>query len=170
MIVQPRVYRDRRGYFLENYNKQKLEELGIDIEFVQDNLSMSKFGVIRGLHYQLAPYAQTKLVSVSHGKVLDVVVDLRQGSLTFGHSLSIELSHNNNKQLLIPPGFAHGFVVLTDTAEFLYKTTDYWAPEFERCIRWDDDDLSIDWQYAGEPLVSEKDAIGSDFKEADIFE
>ena len=117
-IIKPKVFRDRRGYFLESYNKLKLGDLGIDIDFVQDNQSFSKYGTIRGMHYQMAPYAQTKLVSVSFGKVLDVVVDLRQGSLTFGHNLAFELSDENNTQILIPPGFAHGFAVLSEKVVF----------------------------------------------------
>ena len=120
-VIEPKVFEDQRGYFFESYNKNELLEAGIDIDFVQDNQSLSSYGVIRGMHYQLAPYAQTKLVRVLKGKVLDVVVDLRQGSLTFGHSLGFELSEENKKQILIPPGFAHGFVVLSETAIFSYK-------------------------------------------------
>ena len=170
LIFEPKVFGDDRGFFLESYNKNDFKKAtGLDVEFVQDNHSKSSKGVLRGLHYQIKQ-PQGKLVRVIGGEVVDVAVDIRKSSSTFGQWVAINLSAENKRQMWIPAGFAHGFVVLTDTAEFLYKTTDYWAPEFERCIRWDDDDLSIDWQYAGEPLVSEKDAIGSDFKEADIFE
>ena len=170
LIIEPKVYGDERGFFFESFNKIIFgEETGITADFVQDNHSKSAKGVLRGLHYQIKQ-PQGKLVRVVSGKVLDVAVDIRKSSSTFGHWVGIELSAENKRQLWVPAGFAHGFVVLSDSAEFLYKTTDYYSPEFERCIRWDDTELSIDWQYIGEPLVSDKDARGVSFKEADLFE
>ena len=170
LIIEPKVFGDERGFFYESFNKKKfVEASGVDAEFVQDNHSKSSKGVLRGLHYQIKQ-PQGKLVRVSSGEVLDVAVDIRRSSATFGQWVAVNLSERNKRQLWVPAGFAHGFVVLSDNAEFLYKTTDYYAPEFERCIHWNDSDLSIDWQYAGEPQVSEKDAKGSGFKEADVFE
>lgn len=170
LIIEPKVFGDERGFFYESFNKKKfVEACGITAEFVQDNHSKSAKGVLRGLHYQIKQ-PQGKLVRVSAGEVLDVAVDLRKLSGTFGQWVGVKLSAENKRQLWVPAGFAHGFVVLSETAEFLYKTTDYYAPEFERCIRWDDADLSIDWQYDGKPLVSDKDANGLTFKEADLFE
>ena len=170
LIIEPKVFGDERGFFLESYNKRKFEEkIGISPDFVQDNHSRSAKGVLRGLHYQIKN-PQGKLVRVTYGKVFDVAVDLRRSSRSFGKWFGAELSAENKKQMWIPQGFAHGFVVLSDTAEFLYKTTDYYSPEYERCIRWDDGDLSIDWKFSGTPLVSDKDAKGLAFKEADLFE
>lgn len=170
LVFEPKVFGDDRGFFFESFNKQSFEKAtGIKTEFVQDNHSRSSKGVLRGLHYQIKQ-PQGKLVRVTHGEVVDVAVDLRKSSSTFGHWVAVNISAENKRQLWVPQGFAHGFVVLSDTAEFLYKTTDYYAPEFERCIRWNDDALSIDWQYRGELLVSEKDANGCSFNEADIFE
>lgn len=170
LIIEPKVFGDDRGFFFESFNKKVFEELtNVSVDFVQDNHSKSTQGVLRGLHYQIQQ-PQGKLVRVSAGEVLDVAVDIRKSSATFGQWVNVKLSAENKRQLWVPAGFAHGFVVLSDTAEFLYKTTDYYAPEFERCIRWDDADLSINWQYDGEPLVSEKDAKGLSFKEADLFE
>lgn len=170
LIIEPKVFGDDRGFFYESFNKKKFAEAsGVTAEFVQDNHSKSTKGVLRGLHYQIKQ-PQGKLVRVSYGKVFDVAVDLRKSSATFGQWEGVILSAENKRQLWIPEGFAHGFVVLSDTAEFLYKTTDYYAPEYERCIRWDDDDLSIDWQFFGKPLVSDKDAKCLSFKEADLFE
>jgi len=170
LIIEPKVFGDDRGFFYESFNKINFEEAtGVTAEFVQDNHSKSAKGVLRGLHYQIKQ-PQGKLVRVVRGEVLDVAVDIRQSSSTFGRWVGTVLSEDNKRQLLMPEGLAHGFVVLSDTAEFLYKTTDYYAPEFERCIRWDDADLSIDWQFSGEPLVSDKDAKGVTFKEADLFE
>lgn len=170
LIIEPKVFGDERGFFFESFNKKLFEEkVGITDDFVQDNHSKSSKGVLRGLHYQIKQ-PQGKLVRVSNGKVLDVAVDLRQSSSTFGQWISVEISADNKRQLWIPQGFAHGFVVLSDVAEFLYKTTDYYAPEYERCIRWDDNTLAIDWQYGSQPLVSKKDAQGVSFKEADMFE
>ncbi len=170
LIIKPKVFGDERGFFFESFNKKTFAEAtGITEEFVQDNHSKSSKGVLRGLHYQIKQ-AQGKLVRVTSGKVLDVAVDIRKSSDTFGQWVGIILSAENKRHLWIPPGFAHGFIVLSETAEFLYKTTDFYAPEYERCIRWDDADLAVDWQYADEPLVSEKDAQGTSFKEADFFE
>ena len=170
LILQPKVFGDDRGFFLESYNKKTFEDTtGIKAEFVQDNHSRSAKGVLRGLHYQIKN-PQGKLVRVTYGKVFDVAVDLKRSSKSFGKWVGVELSAENKNQLWIPQGFAHGFVVLSDAAEFLYKTTDYYSPEYERCIRWDDPELSIDWQYIGEPLVSEKDGRGVSISEADVFE
>lgn len=170
VIIEPKVFGDERGFFFESFNKKELEEsTGIKPEFVQDNHSKSTKGVLRGLHYQIKQ-PQGKLVRVISGEVLDVAVDIRKSSDTFGKWVSIVLSAENKRQLWIPEGFAHGFVVLSDSAEFLYKTTDYYAPEHERCLKWNDTVLSIDWQYSGDPLVSEKDINGVTFNEADLFE
>lgn len=169
LIIEPDVFGDDRGFFFESYNRKTFQDAtGVNAEFVQDNHSRSAKGVLRGLHYQIQQ-AQGKLVRVSSGEVLDVVVDLRESSPTFGRWVSERLSAANKRQLWVPPGFGHGFLVLSETAEFLYKTTDYYAPEHERCIRWDDADLAIDWQYDDEPLVSDKDAGGQAFKSADCF-
>ena len=170
LIIEPKVFGDDRGFFYESFNKKKfVEASGVNAEFVQDNHSKSSKGVLRCLHYQIKQ-PQGKLVRVCQGEVIDVAVDIRKSSATFGQWVGINLSAENKRQLWVPEGFAHGFVVLSDTAEFLYKTTDYYAPQYERCIRWDDSDLSIDWQYGDAPLVSEKDAQGMAFKEAELFE
>jgi len=169
LIIQPKVFGDERGFFFESFNKKTFAEAtGITAEFVQDNHSKSAQGVLRGLHYQIKQ-PQGKLVRVCSGEVLDVAVDIRKSSATLGQWVAVTLSADNKRQLWVPPGFAHGFVVLSDSAEFLYKTTDYYAPEYERCIRWDDNDLLVDWQFAGKPLVSDKDVKGLSFKEADLF-
>ena len=169
LIIEPRVFEDNRGYFFESYQKSLLKERGIDIDFVQDNQSLSSFGVIRGFHYQLAPYAQSKLVRVLHGRVLDVVVDIRQGSLTFGHSFSVELSSENKKQMYIPQGFAHGFSVLSDQAIFYYKCDKYYKPDFERGINPLDSDLNIEWQIPEkDQIISEKDRILPKFSDAEM--
>lgn len=170
IIIEPKVYGDDRGFFYESFNKKAFEETtGVTTDFVQDNHSKSSKGVLRGLHYQIKQ-PQGKLVRVVSGEVLDVAVDIRKSSDTFGQWEGVILSAENKRQLWVPEGFAHGFVVLSESAEFLYKTTDYYAPEYERCIRWDDTQLSIDWQYSGHPLVSDKDAQGVSFKDADVFE
>lgn len=170
LIIEPKVFGDDRGFFYESFNKKTFEDLtNVSVDFVQDNHSKSTQGVLRGLHYQIQQ-PQGKLVRVSSGEVLDVAVDLRKSSATFGQWVGVKLSSENKRQLWVPAGFAHGFVVLSETAEFLYKTTDYYAPEYERCIRWDDAELAIDWQYEKTPAVSEKDAQGSAFKDADLFE
>lgn len=170
LLFEPNVFGDERGFFFESFNKKTFEILtGLKTDFVQDNHSKSTKGVLRGLHYQIKQ-AQGKLVRVSSGEVFDVAVDLRKSSPTFGEWEGFLLSAENKRQLWIPQGFAHGFIVLSDSAEFLYKTTDYYAPEYERCIRWNDTDLAIDWQFDDEPLVSDKDALGVAFKDADLFE
>ncbi|MFA6061442.1 MAG: dTDP-4-dehydrorhamnose 3,5-epimerase [Gallionella sp.] len=170
LLIEPRVFGDDRGFFFESFNRKKFAELtGRDVDFVQDNHSRSVKGVLRGLHYQIQ-HPQAKLVRVVQGAVLDVVVDIRKSSPNFGQHVAVELSAENKRMFWIPEGFAHGFVVLSDSAEFLYKTTDYWSPEFERCIAWNDAQLSIDWQLQSAPLVSAKDAQGKAFKEADLFE
>ena len=170
LIIEPKVFGDDRGFFFESFNKKAYEELtGVTVDFVQDNHSKSSKGVLRGLHYQIKQ-PQGKLVRVTAGVVLDVAVDIRKSSTSFGQWVGVTLSAENKRQLWVPAGFAHGFVVLSESAEFLYKTTDYYAPEYERCIRWDDNDLAIDWQFSGQPLVSDKDAKGLSFKEADLFE
>jgi dTDP-4-dehydrorhamnose 3,5-epimerase len=170
LIIEPKVFGDERGFFFESFNKKTFETAtGVTVNFVQDNHSKSSRGVLRGLHYQIKQ-PQGKLVRVVSGEVLDIAVDIRKSSTTFGQWVGVNLSAENKRQLWVPEGFAHGFIVLSDTAEFLYKTTDYYAPEHERCIQWNDSDLAIDWQYSDAPLVSEKDAQGSLFKEADVFE
>ncbi len=170
LIIEPKVFGDERGFFFESFNKKAFQQAtGVEADFVQDNHSKSSKGVLRGLHYQIKQ-PQGKLVRVSSGEVFDVAVDLRKSSPSFGRWVGVTLSADNKRQLWIPPGFAHGFVVLSDTAEFLYKTTDYYAPEHERCIKWNDAELAIDWLYAAEPVVSEKDAKGALFKDADFFD
>jgi len=169
LFIKPEVFGDERGFFYESFNKKRFEEAtGFNSDFVQDNHSKSARGVLRGLHYQIKQ-PQGKLVRVTSGEVYDVAVDIRKSSATFGQWVGTLLSAENKHQLWVPEGFAHGFVVLSETAEFLYKTTDYYAPEYERCIRWDDADLAIDWQISDEPQVSKKDALGVYFKEADLF-
>ncbi len=169
LIVEPTVYGDDRGFFYESFNRKKFAELtGRDADFVQDNHSRSVKGVLRGLHYQIRQ-PQAKLVRVVQGAVLDVAVDIRMSSPTFGQHVAAELSADNKRMFWIPEGFAHGFVVLSDTAEFLYKTTDYWAPEFERCIAWNDPELAIDWQLTAPPALSGKDLLGKMLKDADLF-
>ena len=170
LIIEPKVFGDERGFFFESFNKKIFEAAtGVTVDFVQDNHSKSLKGVLRGLHYQIKQ-PQGKLVRVVRGEVLDITVDLRKSSATFGQWVAVTLSAENKRQLWMPVGFAHGFIVVSETAEFLYKTTDYYAPEYERCIQWNDSDLAIDWQYNDVPLVSEKDAQGLLFKEADFFE
>jgi len=171
LIVEPRVFGDARGFFFESFNRRRFEAaLGRPADFVQDNHSLSAKGVLRGLHYQL-PHPQGKLVRVARGEVFDVAVDLRRGSPTFRQWVGEVLSAANRRQVWIPEGFAHGFLVLSDEAEFLYKTTDYWNPAHERCIRWDDPDLAIAWPVAGAaPLVAPRDAAGSRLAEAVVFE
>ena len=169
LIIEPKVFGDERGFFFESFNQKQFTELtGIDKGFVQDNHSLSSQGVLRGLHYQIKQ-PQGKLVRVMHGEVFDVAVDLRKSSSTFGQWVGVNLSAKNKRQLWVPEGFAHGFVVLSDEAEFLYKTTDYYSPKNERCIRWNDEDLAIGWPNT-DVTVSEKDANGKSFKQADLFE
>lgn len=167
LIIEPRVFGDERGFFFESFNQQAFDEaVGSKIVFVQDNHSKSAKNVLRGLHYQLPPKAQGKLVRVVQGEVFDVVVDIRKNAPTYGQWVAEILSAENRKQLWIPPGFAHGFLVLSDSAEFLYKTTDYYAPELERCIRWDDPMLNIPWSAAGGVIISEKDRLGASLEAA----
>ena len=166
LILEPKVFGDDRGFFYESYNQQAFQAAtGLDVTFVQDNHSKSARNVLRGLHYQVEQ-PQGKLVRVVQGEVFDVAVDIRKGSKTFGLWVGQILSAENKKQLWVPPGLAHGFVVLSETAEFLYKTTDYYAPAHERCIAWNDPDLAINWQMQGEPLLSAKDAAGAAFRDA----
>jgi len=169
-IIEPRVFGDARGFFYESFNRRAFQQaLGVDIEFVQDNHSKSTLGVLRGLHYQINQ-PQGKLVRVVSGKVFDVVVDIRRSSPTFGQWTGDILSAENCRQMWVPVGFAHGFVVLADETEFLYKTTDYWAPEHERSIQWDDASLGIDWPVDGLELrLSEKDQQGVAFADAECF-
>ncbi|MDD9209933.1 dTDP-4-dehydrorhamnose 3,5-epimerase [Aeromonas dhakensis] len=158
LIFEPRVFGDDRGFFFESFNQRIFEEaVGRAIEFVQDNHSRSSQGVLRGLHYQLAPHAQGKLVRCVVGEVFDVAVDIRKGSPTFGQWVGVNLSAQNKRQLWIPEGFAHGFYTLTENAEFLYKTTEYYFPENERSLMWNDSDIEIVWPIEGKPLLSKKD-------------
>lgn len=169
LMLEPKVFGDARGFFFESFNQRRFEELtGVREKFVQDNHSRSARNVLRGLHYQIKQ-PQGKLVRVVAGEVFDVAVDIRRSSPTFGKWFGVHLSAENKKMLWIPVGFAHGFVVLSEYAEFLYKTTDYWAPEHERSIIWKDSDLAIDWSLQGEPLLSAKDAVGKAFKDAEVF-
>lgn len=169
LVLEPRVFGDERGFFFESFNQKQFDSItGTSKVFVQDNHSRSARNVLRGLHYQIKQ-AQGKLVRVVSGEVFDVAVDIRRSSHTFGKWFGTHLSSENKRMLWIPEGFAHGFVVLSDNAEFLYKTTDYWAPEHERCIIWNDPDLGIDWPLTGEPLLSAKDATGKLFKDAEVF-
>lgn len=168
-IIEPRVFGDDRGFFFESYNARTLAPLIGEWRFVQDNHSRSASGVLRGLHYQIRQ-PQGKLVRVVAGSVLDVALDIRRGSPTFGRHVSVELSAGNKRMLWIPPGFAHGFAVLSEHAEFLYKTTDYWAPEHERCIRWNDPALAIDWRLDRPPALSPKDAQGALLSDAEVFD
>lgn len=158
LIFEPTVFEDNRGHFFESYNRQIFQQEGIDINFVQDNQSCSKFGVIRGLHYQLHPHAQSKLISVVYGKILDVAVDIRKGSPTFGKQFSIKLSAENRKQLFIPKGFAHGFSVLSEKAEVFYKCDDFYNKDCEAGIFYNDEELKIDWRIPEDKrIISEKD-------------
>ena len=170
LILEPRVFGDDRGFFFESFNAQRFAELtGVETAFVQDNHSRSARGVLRGLHYQIRQ-PQGKLVRVVAGEVWDVAVDIRRGSPSFGQWQGAHLSAENKRQLWIPEGFAHGFVVLSESAEFLYKTTHYYAPEHERCIVWNDVELAIDWRYPGDPVLSEKDRAGLAFQDAELFD
>ncbi|MEJ5058453.1 MULTISPECIES: dTDP-4-dehydrorhamnose 3,5-epimerase [unclassified Pseudomonas] len=169
LIFEPKVYGDERGFFYESFNTKAFQEAtGLDTRFVQDNHSRSQKGVLRGLHYQLEN-TQGKLVRVTAGEVLDVAVDIRRSSPHFGQWVAVRLSAENRRQLWVPEGFAHGFVVLSEFAEFLYKTTDYYNPSSERSIRWDDPDLAIDWQLDAAPHLSARDQAGALFKDADVF-
>jgi dTDP-4-dehydrorhamnose 3,5-epimerase len=171
LVIEPKVFGDERGLFTESFNQRAFNEaVGYEVNFVQDNHSRSARGVLRGLHYQLPPHAQGKLVRVVSGAVFDVVVDMRRSSPNFGKWAGEELSAANHKQLWIPPGFAHGFLVLSDTADFLYKTTDYYAPQAEGSVRWNDAHLAIQWPDAGvPPQLSAKDVSAPDFNQAETF-
>ena len=167
LIIEPKVFGDARGFFYESFNQKVFNEAtGLSLNFVQDNHSRSAKGVLRGLHYQIQQ-PQGKLVRVVRGAVFDVAVDIRKSSPTFGRWVGAELSEDNQHQLWVPPGFAHGFLVLSDLADFLYKTTDYYAPQYERSILWNDSDLNIDWPI-GEPILSNKDRQGLKFNSADF--
>jgi dTDP-4-dehydrorhamnose 3,5-epimerase len=169
ILFEPRVFGDERGFFYESFNEREFTEaVGRSVTFVQDNHSRSRKGVLRGLHYQLPPHAQGKLVRVVAGEVFDVAVDIRKGSPTFGQWVGEILSEGNKRQLWIPPGFAHAFVTLSDSADFLYKTTDFYAPAAERCILWNDPEIGIVWPFDSEPLVSAKDAKGATLRTAEI--
>jgi dTDP-4-dehydrorhamnose 3,5-epimerase len=173
ILVEPKVFGDDRGFFFESFNRRAYEqETGLDLEFVQDNHSRSSRGVLRGLHYQVKQ-PQGKLVRVLRGRVFDVAVDIRRGSATFGQSVGVELSDNDHRQLWVPPGFAHGFLVLSESADLLYKTTDYYAPEHERSIAWNDPTLAIPWPLAEiqitAPVLSAKDAAAPQLADAEVF-
>ena len=169
LLIEPKIFGDERGFFFESFNARSFaESTGISTPFVQDNHSRSARNVLRGLHYQVQQ-VQGKLVRVTSGSVYDVSVDLRRGSSTFGQWTGTTLSAENRRMLWIPPGFGHGFLVTSDAAEFLYKTTDYWAPAHERCIKWDDPQLAIQWPLQGVPIVSAKDQQGLLLKDAEVF-
>ena len=168
VIVEPRVFDDARGAFFESYNKRAFAEAGIDADFVQDNHSWSRHGVLRGLHYQIE-HAQAKLVRVTAGEVFDVAVDVRRSSPAFGRHVAVTLSSQNRRMLFIPPGFAHGFLVLSDAAQFLYKTTDYWYPAHERTLLWNDPALGIVWPAQVTPTLAPKDAAGVPLAAADAY-
>lgn len=170
LILEPKVFGDARGFFMESYNARSFQDAtGIAAEFVQDNHSRSQRGVLRGLHYQIE-HAQDKLVRVVSGRVFDVAVDMRRASPTFGKWVGVELSEDNHRQFWVPKGFAHGFLVLSESADFLYKTTDYYAPEFERSLAWDDPTVAVEWPLTGiTPLLSGKDKAGKPLAECETF-
>jgi dTDP-4-dehydrorhamnose 3,5-epimerase len=169
LIVDPIVFGDDRGFFLESFNEREMRKIGIDAHFVQDNHSRSQRNVLRGLHYQIRQ-PQGKLVRVVSGRVFDVAVDVRRDSPAFGKWVGVELSAENKRIFWLPPGMAHGFVVLSDSADFLYKATDYYAPEFEQTILWNDPDIGIELPLAGQPILSAKDSKATSFREAKVFE
>src|SRR3984957_7442806 len=169
VILEPRVFADERGFFLESYNERAFAELGIEERFVQDNHSSSRQNVLRGLHYQIR-HAQGKLVRAIEGEILDVAVDMRRSSSTFGRSECVRLSADNKRMLWIPVGFAHGFLVLSEKAQVLYKATDFYSPEHERTVAWNDPDLKIRWDLKAEPIVSAKDQRGVSFRDAEYYE
>ena len=172
LLLEPKVFGDERGFFFESFNQRDFDQAtGLSVQFVQDNHSKSSQGVLRGLHYQIQ-HPQGKLVRVTAGEVFDVVVDLRSSSATFGRSYGITLSADNKKQLWIPPGLAHGFLVTSESAEFLYKTTDYWYPEFERSLLWSDPALGIEWPIAQgqEPVLAKKDEVADQLNNSEAFE
>jgi dTDP-4-dehydrorhamnose 3,5-epimerase len=168
-VFEPKVFGDARGFFFESYNARQFQDAtGLEVDFVQDNHSRSTQGVLRGLHYQIQQ-AQGKLVRVIRGRVFDVAVDIRRSSPNFGQWTGVELSEDNQRLFWIPPGFAHGFVVLSESADFLYKASAFYAPQYERCIRWNDPAIGIDWHFDGEPLLSGKDMEGKLLKEAEVY-
>ena len=170
LLLQPKLYRDPRGFFRETYHAEKLAACGVRCAFVQDNHSLSKKGVLRGLHYQVRQ-PQGKLVRVVRGEIFDAVVDIRRSSPTFGRAVWTNISSDNKRMIWVPPGFAHGFMVISDCAEVLYKTTDYYAPEFERTIRWNDPQIAIPWPLGGmTPTLSKKDQAGAGLREAEVFD
>ena len=169
LIVEPMVFGDERGFFLESYNEREMHKIGIDAHFVQDNHSRSARNVLRGLHYQLTQ-PQGKLVRVVSGKVFDVAVDMRRDSTAFGKWVGVELSAENKRLFWLPPGMAHGFVVLSDSADFLYKATDYYAPKSERSLLWNDPEIGIEWPFTGDPILSAKDVAGTPLNEAEAYE
>ena len=171
LILEPKVFGDARGFFMESFNQRSFNEaVGHDVSFVQDNHSRSSKGVLRGLHYQLPPHAQGKLVRVTQGSVFDVAVDIRSGSSTFGKWVGVELSGDNHRQLWMPTGIAHGFLVTSESADFLYKTTDYYAPQAEGCLRWDDPALAIEWpDVGGLPRLAAKDSAAPTLKQAKLI-
>lgn len=170
LVLTPKVFGDARGFFFESFNARDFAQAtGVDAQFVQDNHSKSAKGVLRGLHYQIQ-HAQGKLVRVVQGRVFDVVVDVRKSSPTFGRWVGVELSAENFQQMWVPPGLAHGFVVLSESAEFLYKTTDYWYPEHERSLLWNDPAIGIEWPIDGEPLLAAKDQAGKLLAQAELFD
>ena len=168
-LVEPKVFGDSRGFFFESWNRRSLAAAGIDVDFVQDNHSRSRRGVLRGLHYQVER-PQGKLVRAVAGEVFDVAVDLRRRSPTFGRWVGALLSAENKRMLWVPPGFAHGFVVLSDSADFLYKTTDYWFPEHERTLLWNDAEVGVAWPYDGAPILAPKDAAGTPLAAAETYD
>ena len=169
LVIEPKVFGDARGFFFESFNQKAFNQAtGLNLNFVQDNHSQSARGVLHGLHYQIQ-HTQGKLVRVLSGAVFDVAVDIRKSSPSFGQSVGVELTGDNHRQIWIPPGFAHGFLVLSDTANILYKVTDYYAPQFERCIAWNDQELAIQWPLTGTPFLSAKDQAGSTLRDAEIF-
>ena len=169
LVVEPRVFGDQRGFFFESWNRRALAQAGVDADFVQDNHSRSARGVLRGLHYQVR-HPQGKLVRVVTGEVFDVAVDLRRASPTFGRHVAVTLSAENKRMLWVPPGFAHGFCVTSESADFLYQTTDYWYPEHERTLLWNDPALGIAWPVDGTPLVAAKDAAGTPLANAELYD
>jgi dTDP-4-dehydrorhamnose 3,5-epimerase len=168
-LIEPKVFGDDRGFFMESWNARAFAQSGIEATFVQDNHSRSRRGVLRGLHYQIE-HAQGKLVRCVAGEVFDVVVDLRRSSATFGRSLGLTLSAQNQRMLWVPPGFAHGFLAISEYADFLYKTTDYWYPEHERTLRWNDAALAIAWPLEGSPILAAKDAAGTPLASAAVYD
>ena len=168
-LIEPQVFGDDRGFFMESWNARAFAAAGLDATFVQDNHSRSRKGVLRGLHYQIE-HAQGKLVRCVAGEVFDVVVDLRRSSPTFGRAVGLSLSEQNHRMLWVPPGFAHGFLTVSDFAEFLYKTTDYWYPEHERSLLWNDAALAIEWPVSGTPILTAKDAAGMPLANAAVYD